>query len=400
MIKIAVIGVGSAGIQTLCHLLTWMGEDWQITSIHDPKIPILGIGESTNPPFIQVLEDAIDLEMSDTESLKELDATYKLGTEYTGWRDHTFTNPFLSGSLALHIDTHSLKNYAIPKLQNRWGDRFSIIEGRVDKVKQSSNKVYVSIGGEVQSFDYVVECSGFPKDINNEKYETPDTLLDSCLVHNISNSGREFDKEIHTTGHIATKHGWVFKVPLQSRVSYGYLYNSTITTEEAAREDFSDLIKVKELKETTKYTFSPYIDKNIIDGRVISCGNKAAFFEPMFANSLWMYDLINMYTVDYILSGADEKALNEEFVRNAQDVLDVIALHYLEGSTFNTEFWDYATKWSTSRLLDSPRFLEHFKYTAQYTRGLAGYRGITYRTYPFGPTALTKVTRNLGYSLL
>ena len=52
MNKLAVIGVGSAGIQSLCHFLAWLDKSWEIYSIHSPKIPISGIGESTNPRFL------------------------------------------------------------------------------------------------------------------------------------------------------------------------------------------------------------------------------------------------------------------------------------------------------------------------------------------------------------
>ena len=47
--KIAVLGVGTAGITSLCHLLGWLPSTVEITSIYDPNIKILGIGESSTP---------------------------------------------------------------------------------------------------------------------------------------------------------------------------------------------------------------------------------------------------------------------------------------------------------------------------------------------------------------
>ena len=47
--KNAVIGTGTAGILSISHCLAYFPSNWQIYSIHDPRKPILGIGESFFP---------------------------------------------------------------------------------------------------------------------------------------------------------------------------------------------------------------------------------------------------------------------------------------------------------------------------------------------------------------
>ena len=66
--KLAVIGVGSAGILSLCHFLSNMDETWEITSIHNPSKKIQGIGESSNPAFLNALERGLGFEV-----VKDLD---------------------------------------------------------------------------------------------------------------------------------------------------------------------------------------------------------------------------------------------------------------------------------------------------------------------------------------
>jgi tryptophan 7-halogenase len=397
MRKIAVIGVGSAGIQSLCHLLGWLGGEWQVTSIYSPKIPILGIGESTNPGFVHSLERGVGFCISDPRSLKALDATYKIGTEYTNWRPESFINPFLGGSLAIHMDTHSLQAYVVPLLNRRWGDRFSTIEGAVQSVEQNNESVSVEIEGTIENFEYVLDCRGFPDSLDTG-YETYTPILDRCLVHNISIEGRQ-EREVYTTGHVASKNGWMFEVPLHSRTSYGYLYNSAITTEEGAMEDFASMLKT-DVSGYSKYKFSSYISKNIINNRIIKCGNKAVFFDPMFANSLWMYNNINEAVIDHILGGVSAEAINSEFVQEAQDVLNIIALHYLDGSNMDTEFWRYAKEWSRKRLDKHPELEEHLEVLGAHTKGKAGYRHLEARKYPFDELALAIISRNLGYKYL
>jgi uncharacterized NAD(P)/FAD-binding protein YdhS len=55
MKNIAVIGIGTAGILSLSHILGYMPKDWTITSIFDPAIPILGVGETGGPVVLQSL---------------------------------------------------------------------------------------------------------------------------------------------------------------------------------------------------------------------------------------------------------------------------------------------------------------------------------------------------------
>ena len=46
--KIAVIGTGTAGILSIAFVLAYAPEPVEVYSIHNPKKPILGIGESTS----------------------------------------------------------------------------------------------------------------------------------------------------------------------------------------------------------------------------------------------------------------------------------------------------------------------------------------------------------------
>ena len=70
---IVIIGAGTSGIQGACHYLAFLASHgWTVTLIHSPSINILGIGESTNPPFVESLEDGANFNILD--DLKELDA--------------------------------------------------------------------------------------------------------------------------------------------------------------------------------------------------------------------------------------------------------------------------------------------------------------------------------------
>jgi hypothetical protein len=81
------------------------------------------------------------------------------------------------------------------------------------------------------------------------------------------------------------------------------------------------------------------------------------FFEPMFANSLLMYDFINKLIVERILNkNSSEAELNFIFQRQALDVHDLICFYYHGGSIFKSNFWTYAVDYASARLKNSTMF--------------------------------------------
>lgn len=351
MKKLAIVGVGSAGIQAICHYISWLDNSWEITSIHNPSVDIVGIGESTNPTFVVALETGLSFNLYD--HLKDLDGTLKLGTYYKGWRDREFINPLISGNIALHFNTHKLKEFALPRFKKIWGSKFKVVEGNVDSIDDLVDKAVVVVDGKPLQFDYVMDCRGFPKDYSG--YNVIDKApLNHALVHNIAG-----DANWLYTGHTATVDGWMFEIPLTSRKSYGYMFNDKITNTETAKNNFATLIGVDvgDLQ-NIEYKFNSYYAKSILGSRVIKNGNAALFFEPMFANSLWMYNRTNRNFYDYIKGRVTSEYVNNVFTASAISIEEMICFHYHGGSLFNSEFWRYTKKYASKKIKKSP-FLKH-----------------------------------------
>ena len=351
--SIAVIGVGTAGLQTLCHLCTWLGNDWKIISIHDPSIPTVRIGESTNPPFAITLQMATDFNVHD--HLEALRGTIKIGTVFKKWRRHNFINPLYAGTMALHIDAFNLKQFVIPSLKKRWGDKIEIKSQRVEKI-------------EDLDYDYIVDCRGFPKDYSD--YIEPEGLtINRAITHNIAKQGNW-----NYTGHRATKNGWMFEIPLMDRRAYGYLFNDTITSKEEAMEDFSKEIDtpIDRLDENkcksciADYSFKPYYAKEFVKGRIFRNGNRAMFFEPLSANSLFVYDAINRLIVERLqLKWGSDEIVNKLYREKVESIRDLIYYYYHGGSTYNTKFWVKASHLASKELDKSESFKKiksEFKY--------------------------------------
>jgi hypothetical protein len=345
--KLAVIGLGSAGIQSLCHFLSYLPEKSEIYSIHDPMIKILGIGESTNPSFTTALETGTDFNI--LKDMTKLDATYKLGTYYINWREKEFLNPLLSGSLAIHFNNFKLKNFVIPRLKNKWQEKFKIIEGKVCQLINLPDKVVVQMTDSIHEFDFIIDCRGFPDSYHNYRV-FEDCPVNSALIHNLYGVSKSWNYTVHK----ATKDGWMFEVPLSTRHSYGYLYNKNITNDDDARINFSKEIGVgiNEL-ENIKYDFKSFYTEKLIDNRIIKNGNRSVFFEPMFANSLWLYDQVNRISWDYIHGKIDQPLANYHFVDCCTMVHDMIHFHYQGGSLYDTDFWNQTAIISRKKVKNS-----------------------------------------------
>jgi tryptophan halogenase len=346
--SIAVIGAVSAGVKSLCHFLYYLPSDWKVFSIHDPNISITGIGESTNPTFMQAVQNGANFEVA--YDMEKLDATLKFGTEYVGWRENSFVNPFLSGSVSLHMDTFSLKNFIFPRLKEVWGEKFEEIQGNVTETKDHGDFVKCYVDKKEYKFDYVIDCSGFPKEKDNIVYDIPVNYAIVCDLP-IKNSGCDG----RYTTHLATENGWAFVIPLLSRTSYGYLFNDEITSIENATKDLQNIIKNPDV-EIKHFSIKSFYSNNFFDGRIFKNGNKVLFFEPLFSNSLWIYDRINRFIFDKIIDNISDENITAMYHKDISNLIDVISYHYHGGSVYDSDFWNYAQRISTDRLANSESF--------------------------------------------
>lgn len=390
MKRLAVIGIGSAGIQALCHYLAWLEGGWEVVSIHDPNIDILGIGESTNPPFYEALQNGLNFNI--IEDLEKVDGTVKFAVEYIDWRKHNFLNPLVGGTVAVHINTFKLAEFALPRLRKIWGEKFREITGTVTAIDSNDAFATVTVDGTSHYFDYVMDCRGFPSDMSD--YTLFENMpVNHALIHNAPpKSGEAFGP--YSTGHTATKNGWMFTVPLVSRDSYGYLFNDNITSVEDARADFANVIGVDESElGDIEYKFSSYFANSIVDGRILKNGNRASFLEPLFANSQWVYSVINKLCFSYIHGDMDMDFVNNEFRSVVRGVESMIAYHYHGGSIYNTDFWKYAKSVSTDKAMQQVNIigpqLRYFSENNYLPEGVG---------WVFAPKVLYQIDRNFGYN--
>jgi len=345
--KIAIIGVGTAGVTSLCHALRWLCDEHStVTSIYDPNVKILAIGESMDPGFPTVLFEGAGFTL--LEDAAELDATLKLGVTWKNWRNKEFTSLMHPPVYAMHFNNGKLKDFCFDRFTKIWGNRFKILEGSVTDLTSTADLATVTVDNIEHHFDFVIDCRGTPKDLTD--YNVITDPVNHCLVNVINEPGTW-----NTTIHQAHANGWMFGIPLTTRQGWGYLYNDNITLREEAVADIERIFNTTDL-DLREFKFSSYYAKSFFNGRIIKNGNAALFFEPMEALSGYFYSTVMRNLTDYIYGQCSVDEVNYRLTGAAQDIENFINFAYHGGATFDSEFWKTTVATATNKLQTNQRW--------------------------------------------
>jgi hypothetical protein len=388
--KIAVLGVGTAGITSLSHLLAFLGENWEVTCIYDPDTPILGIGESTTTAIPKTLYAGTDFNV--LEDYTYLDATIKNGVKYVGWREQDFFSKLLPPCHGIHFNNFKLKDFAFSRFRIKWGDKFRTITGNITDLENHENHAALVIENKLYKFDWIVDCRGYPTDYDG--YVISDIIpVNHCLVHMIPESG-----SWPWTYHKAHRNGWMFGIPLTTRQGWGYLYNDKITEKADAIDDICQRFDLKkENCNFREFAFKNYYAKKFLEGRILKNGNRALFYEPIEAMSGFFYDQVMRHFYDLLQGSLGEKTFNVELTRIAEDLETFIAYIYHGGSTYKSDFWSITSEKCAEKIKNDTRFNLYVSLLQQLTPSQRSEQ----RLYGiFSSPNWFDFDRNLGYHLL
>ena len=320
-IRIAIIGAGNAGCITALHFYTYLSKEigfsFEITIYHSPnEHPIERVGQGSTLPIVGLIQSGLKMNWYNNP----IDATFKSGILYEGWGKKTdkIIHPFFMHEMSMHFVPQKLSKAVLES------GYFNVIEKTVTDPEK-----------EIDA-DVIFDCRGrHNRDKSN--YDTLINPLNSVLLY----KKQSRDPDLTYTRTVATPNGWTFVIPNVDSVSYGYLYNNTITTKEDATEDFLDRFELPEID--GELTFDNYIAKNIFVGnKTILQGNMCGFVEPMEATSLAFYQYICKQSWDTIFNRIPLDVSNNKVRLMMKEIETFILWHYQYGSKYDTPFWDYA----------------------------------------------------------
>lgn len=322
--------------------------DWQLVKLFYPGIPVQDFARSYNPATILAEMNKIDTnESGDLDNFNfKKDAAYHIdAVKFGQWLKH---------------------NYCIPRNVN-------LIQSNVEHINVNDDGVesLVLSDGTKHEADLYIDCTGFKSLLLGKSLEEKFISYNDILPNNRAWATKlpYTDKETQLqpyTNSTALSSGWVWNIPLWSRIGTGYVYSDEFISKEDALKEFQEHIGRDDL-EFKDIEMRIGIHEQTWKKNVVGIGLAAGFIEPLESNGL--------FTVhEFLLKLV--KSLSKPFVNQfdrdvynlaTRDTFDVFAtfvsLHYKLSSRTDTEYWRNVTERSCIRgsINNIPQMQSDFK---------------------------------------
>jgi tryptophan 7-halogenase len=345
--KVAVIGGGTAGHMAAAHLTKYF-PSIDLYHIYNSRIPPIGVGEGTTPPFLKWIDEITGLSFAELQ--ERCDVTHKYGIRFENWgKKHRQYSHYFSPieEATYHISAAKLVKLLREYITATFFDRHVI------DVQSNGTTVKIIFADDTPlEVDFAFDARGFPKVLD----ETHLNL--SCIPTNAAVIRRGATVDFQTaTRAVARPYGWIFIIPLTTYTSYGYIYNSTIDSKSKIEMDFDRFLqveKVEVLEPDKSLRFPNFARYTFFDGAQFHIGNVASFLEPLEATaisiiilqlrlaSFWLLDNLLGLTKQQRSDERSLKAFNEYLLDFIQKAALFVSWHYAQGSCFDTQFWRFA----------------------------------------------------------
>ena len=387
--RIVVVGGGTAGWLTagvLAARFPNRGPDGvSVTLIESRLQPPIGVGEGTWPTIRSTLKQ---IGVSETDFLRECDASFKQGSKFVGWVNgtdayyHPFTLPadYIERNLAPYwlegprsasfadslcfqtrLCDHSLApkqittpefaglaNYAyhldagkfVPFLQKHCTEKLGVTHVLDEIVEVVSHDGFIeqlrTKTGSPLPGDLFIDCSGFAALLIGKHFGVPfvsckDTLfIDKALAVQVPYQTPDAPIASVTVS-TAQSAGWIWDIGLTTRRGVGYVYSSAYATEESAARELRAYIgadvSYRAININSGYRREFWV------GNCVAVGLSAGFLEPLEASAIVMIELSAKSIAELLpgrRSGLAQAAriFNETFQHRWRRIVEFLKLHY------------------------------------------------------------------------
>jgi tryptophan halogenase len=321
--RIAIIGKGTAGSLAFNHFANF--GNFEVECYFDSSIKEQSVGEGAPLNLGRTLYESLGLEYED---IFKIQGNYKAGIKYINWGQSDYFHSFPMPNMSLHFSATDLQELLYKKNEKK----VNFIDKKITKTSDIDA-------------DHIMLCTGRPVDFTdyNEAKYIP---VNAAYVIQCYWDRPMFDYTLC----IARPYGWVFGIPLQNRVSFGYLYNHNIDDIKDIENDLLNVIKeygYNPSDETNSLKFKNYYRQRNYWNHISYNGNASFFLEPMEATSIASIDHINRQVFDILRNRQTLTDANAIYKQDFKRIQEVITMHYLAGSKWKTKFWKYAGKLAT-----------------------------------------------------
>jgi tryptophan halogenase len=412
---IVVVGAGSAGFLAALTLQQVI-PDGKVTIVRSPKIPVIGVGESTTPAIPAYLHKSLGIDA--LQFIQEVDPVWKLGNRFyfgdpdRDYFDYAFEQsmsaaaPELRKSIMYYLHAGEMRNFCLTSglmdqkrspffpdpegklsVWNHFGyhidnEKFlahlekvtlergvEIVEADVCDVRQASNgditHLIFESGGDIEA-DFFADCSGFRGQLIKQVYDVPFVSFNDRLYCDravIASWDRDHPIEPFTTS-ISMNNGWCWNIELQDRITRGYVHSSAFCSEDEAVAELQAMTpQVGDDVRTISFP-SGRLERHWVNN-VVAIGNSSGFVEPIEATALLVVtDQLKFVSKALLDSYGDVPDMMRdkecERVRVIwDDICDFIVAHYKFNRHIQTPFWEHCH--AECSLGGAEEFYEYFK---------------------------------------
>jgi len=399
---VGIVGGGSAGLLAALALAR-DPRGLKVSLIESPKIPAIGVGESTTPALAQFLHRR--LRIDPTELFRAVRPTLKLGIQFHWGKDGTsFPFPFEGddvldawffdgapqrqsngsawmaaskgpvyredGALVSRVaetnHAYHLDNRALLAALRQWAaGRIQFVSASIATVDRGADggiQALRSDDGRTLEYDLYVDCSGFRSLLLGGALEVPFRSYSSSLctdraLHGVVRTGSTGPPYTEARTMSA---GWRWTIPLREENHVGYVYASSFLDDDGAERELR--ASAPGIEDLALVRFRSGRHRDFLAYNVVALGNAYAFVEPLESTALHML----AYQLDALLDGwpfgpgrePARRLLNEEIGRAWDGVRAFLAVHYRFNQRLETPLWRWAR--AECDLVGNEAILEHF----------------------------------------
>jgi len=350
------IGVGEATLLSFKFFMEECGFD-----IHDWFIP-LSAGYKSGILFKnwkEVTEDIWHPFYNGPRMINNIDTTWNIWSRcqkldfkkyalahYDGAVIHNSVDFNQIEQYAFHIDCLELVKF----LQNKLKNNVEIIKSDVVKTHYKSSDIidFLELKNGRQIFsDLYIDCTGLHNVLKTpkERVDTSDRLfVNAAVATHVQYKNKDLEFAPYVTCE-AVDHGWVWQIPIQSRIGTGMVFNKNITDPLVAKQYFVEYwnhrIKIEDLN---FINWDPFYVKNQWAGNVISIGLSAGFIEPLESTSIaittYAIGQLSMALNERYYTDYDRNNFNIQMSMLFEDCIDFVSMHY-DKNNRTSDFWKY-----------------------------------------------------------
>lgn len=394
--SVIIVGGGTSGWLTAAYLCN-NHPDVEITVVDKEVGTPVGVGEGT---LLQIGPFLSECGFEFSEWFPAVDATYKSAILFANWqgKGKDVWHPFYKGnrvidpqtklydlwsqaqeldfkkiamayydSSVLHnsVDANNLKHYGyhidcsklVEFIQQKLKNKIKLIKSDVVDILYNDESIssLKLKNSETVSADLFVDCTGFKgllkrsnKRINLEGRLFCNTAIAAHIPY------KDRDSELHPyVISEAVDHGWIWNIPVSSRIGSGLVFNRNITDVEEAKEYFVNYWDHRISKENCKVIdWTPFYNEDMWYDNIVSIGLSAGFIEPLESTGIALItsgvtQLSNAIRTQYYTTD-DVDFFNLQMKIMFEDCVDFVSMHYANNER-DTKFWSYVNSiWTPS----------------------------------------------------